>query len=82
MKPRENPREKTITVTFSLPIGLNNLLHTCVEKRKLSRFVAHAIEQALESEKQALRDAYAAANKDQDRKEVIEDWSALDNERW
>ena len=48
----------------------------------LSRFVTQAIEEALAHEKQALKDAYIAANKDKDRQEVIKDWSSLDKEDW
>jgi hypothetical protein len=75
-------KDKKISVTFSLPIILNNKLHTFVEKRELSLFVSKAIEKALEEEQKALMTAYAASNDDPDRKEVIEDWSLLDQEGW
>ncbi|HSX11714.1 MAG TPA: hypothetical protein VLF94_08375 [Chlamydiales bacterium] len=33
-------------------------------------------------EKKMLKKAYAAANEDSDRKEVLDDWSVLDKEGW
>jgi metal-responsive CopG/Arc/MetJ family transcriptional regulator len=73
---------KSVTVTFSLPKELIDQLHAFVERRGLSRFVSLAIEKALQEEKEALKAAYAAANQDPDRRELIEDWSALDSEGW
>jgi hypothetical protein len=73
---------KSITVTFSIPESLNRALHSLVEKRGLSRFVAKAIEKALKLERDSLKAAYAAANNDPDRKKVIEDWNSLETEDW
>lgn len=73
---------RNITVTFSLPESLNRRLHAFVEKRSLSRFVSKAIEHALADEEKDLKAAYAAANNDPDRKEVIKDWAILDGEDW
>lgn len=73
---------KNINVTFSIPEPTNALLHSLVEKRGLSRFVAKAIEKALAEEQLKLKAAYSAADKDLDRKEVLEDWSSLESEEW
>lgn len=75
---------KRVNVTFSLPESLNRQLHSVVQgkKKSLSSFVSEAIEKALLEEQEALKAAYAAANDDPDRKKVIDDWSALDNEDW
>ncbi len=73
---------KNINVTFSIPEPINALLHSLVEKRGLSRFVTKAIEKALAEEQLKLKIAYSAADKDLDRKEVLEDWSSLESEEW
>lgn len=75
-------KERKVTVTFSIPQFLNNKLHTFIGKRELSLFVSKAIEKALEEEQNVLLKAYAAANNDPDRKEIIDDWSLLDGESW
>ncbi len=72
--------EKKIHVTFSIPEEVNSMLHTVVEKRGLSEFVTKALRKALAEERDSLRKAYAAANEDPDRNDVINDWSALDTE--
>ena len=71
-----------VNVTFSIPENINTLLHALVEKRGLSRFVSSVLAHALEEKQQSLRAAYIAANKDPDRKSIIEDWAALDSEGW
>lgn len=76
------PKSKTINVTFSIPKHINMLLHSFVGKRGLSKFVAKAIENALESEKNHLKAAFRAAENDSDTNEVIDDWTALDGEDW
>lgn len=73
---------KTINVTFSIPENINKRLHSSVEKRGLSKFVAKAIEDALEEEKNDLKAAYKAAENDVDLKNAIDDWAILDGEDW
>lgn len=73
---------KNINVTFSLPADLNTLLHAYVSKRGLSRFVAEAIQKALDEKRQILRQAYIEARNDPDRLEIINDWKILDGEKW
>lgn len=74
---------KTVNVTFSIPESVNLSLHSFVEKRGLSKFVTHAIEKALEIEKNKLRAAYREAEHDPDLKETMNDWAALDgSEDW
>ncbi len=74
--------QKKVHVTFSIPVEINNLLHAVVEKRGLSDFAAKALQKALDEERQSLKDAYAAANNDPDRKSILSDWEALDSEGW
>jgi hypothetical protein len=76
------PVDKKISVTFSIPVELNNLLHSTVDRRKLSKFVAEALGQALKEKKQALKEAYIEANKDPDRLRTIKEWEVLDVEDW
>ena len=71
---------KKVNVTFSIPVEVNTLLHSVVEKRGLSDFATKALQKALEEEQSSLRQAYAAADRDPDRKKVIDDWSVLDVE--
>lgn len=73
---------KTINVTFSIPEDINILLHKFVEKRGLSKFVAKAIETALEKEKITLKAAFKEAENDPDLKETMDDWATLDGEDW
>ena len=73
---------KKISVIFSIPVDLNNLLHSMVDRRKLSYFVAQALEQALKEKKNALNKAYFEASKDSDRLETIKEWEILEGEGW
>lgn len=72
--------DKKISVTFSIPSELNNMLHSMVDRRKLSQFVAKALEQALNEKKQILKEAYRDASKDEDRLKTIKEWEFLDIE--
>ena len=73
---------KKVSVTFSIPIELNNMLHSMVDRRKLSLFVAQALEHALKEKKQTLKEEYIQASKDPHRLKTIEDWEVLDGEDW
>jgi metal-responsive CopG/Arc/MetJ family transcriptional regulator len=73
---------KNKNVTFSIPDELIEQLRRIVGKRGQSRFVAKAIEKAIEDEIVSLRAAYRAANEDTNRIKVIQDWVVLDNEDW
>lgn len=77
---RENNR--TINVTFSIPEDVNLLLHSCVKKRGLSKFVTLAIRKALEEKKNTLKAAFKEAEESDDAKETMDDWAALDGEDW
>ena len=57
------------------------MLHAFVEKRGFSKFVTSAIRRAL-GEKNSLKAAYREAEEDQDAKETMDDWTALDGEDW
>jgi len=74
--------DKKITVTFSIPVELNNMLHSMIDRRKLSRFVVQALEHALNEKKQLLKEAYMQASKDADRIKIIKEWEVLDREGW
>jgi hypothetical protein len=74
--------DKKISVTFSIPVELNNMLHSMIDRRKLSRFVAQALEYALNEKKQTLKEAYKEASKDPDRLKTIKEWEVLDGEGW
>ncbi len=76
------PADKKISVTFSIPVELNNMLHSMIDRRKLSRFVAQTLEQALMEKKHALKEAYMQASQDTDRLKTIKEWEAIDGEGW
>ncbi len=73
---------KTVNVTFSIPENINIALHRRVEKRGLSRFVTKAIEKALTEKQETLKAAFRDAENDPDLKETMDDWAALDGEKW
>lgn len=71
---------KTKNFTFSLPLNVANQLTSRVAKREMSKFAAQALKEALERQAEDLKRAYAEANEDQDREEVLKDWATLDSE--
>lgn len=73
---------KKVNVTFSIPEDTRELLYSLVGQRKMSSFVAQAINKALSEKMDILKRAYKEAEKDPDRLAVIEDWKALDTEDW
>lgn len=73
---------KKINVTFSIPEEINEKLHTLIGRKKLSAFVAETLDKALEEKMKALKRAYAEAENDPDRQELIEDWRITDTEGW
>jgi hypothetical protein len=73
---------RTKTVTFSIPIELNDLLRARVGKRGLSRFVTQALKKALEEEDQQLKAAYLEATNDPERLKISKEWEVIDYEGW
>ena len=73
---------KKINVTFSIPVETNELLHSLVGRKKLSAFVANALDRALEEKMHNLKQAYAKAENDPNRLKTIKEWKALDTEDW
>lgn len=73
---------KKTNVTFSIPREIVELMQGLVGRRKMSSFVAEAINKALEEKVAALKEAYAQANVDPDRAEVIKDWAAIEGDGW
>ena len=70
-------------ITFSIPDDLKTSLHVHVRKRGMSQLISNAIRKALAEEKlkkeQALDAAYEAANQDDHRLEILQDWNASDD---
>jgi hypothetical protein len=73
---------KKINVTFSIPQETNNLLHSLISRRKMSKFVADVLHKALTEKKEALKKAYAEAEHDEDRRATLGDWQELDTGGW
>lgn len=73
---------KKINVTFCLPAEIQERLYSLVGRRKMSSFVAQAIHKALNEKMEALKQAYAQAEQDPDRKITLEDWNSLEPEDW
>lgn len=68
--------------TYTLPDEVLRELNTFVEQRQRSRFVAEAIQLALQMKKQDLEKAYKEAALDQERLAEIEEWKATELEGW
>ncbi len=68
--------------TYTLPDEVLNELNTFVEQRQRSRFVAEAIQLALEMKKKELEDAYKEAASDKERLSEIEEWEHTELEGW
>ena len=66
---------KTKKITFSIPLDLITTLHSRINKGKLSKFVAKALQKAFEEDDAILKAAYHAANDDPDRLEILQDWA-------
>lgn len=73
---------KKVNVTFSISKETNELLHTLVGRKKLSAFVSSVLDKALEEKANALKKAYAEAEKDPHRTKTINEWKSLDTEGW
>ena len=73
---------KKINVTFSIPEETNERLHALIGRKKLSAFVTVALDNALEDMMESLKKAYAEAERDPDRKKIIEDWKDTETEGW
>lgn len=68
--------------TYTLPDEVLKELNTFVEQRQRSRFVAEAIQLALELKKKELEDAYKDAASDPERLAEIDEWEATELEGW
>lgn len=73
---------RTVNATFSLPVEVYSLLQGFVEKRGLSRFVSAAIQKALESKQNELRQAYLENSRDELMQRELKDWDNLQTEGW
>ncbi len=73
---------KKVNITFSIPIETQQLLQSLVGRRKMSAFVAKALDKALLEKVEVLKKAYIEAEKDPSRKELINDWKDSDLEGW
>lgn len=73
---------KNINVTFSIPPEMHKSLQKLVGRRNMSKFVAKALETALETKKLELKKEYIQAADDKGQKEALDDWSALETEGW
>lgn len=77
MQKEKGKVKKRVKITFSIPEEVNTLLHFYVEKGGLSEFVTRALHRAIKEKQEILKAAYAAANKDLERKIIIDDWESL-----
>jgi len=80
----DQPRQKHVNITLSIPADLNALLHAKFPHRGISNYVANIVRVALDEEQQkerlALEAAYEEAEKDPERKKLIQEWRAVDAE--
>ena len=73
---------KNVNVTFAIPPEMHKSLQKLVGRRNMSKFVAQALETALEAKKLELKKEYIEASQDKGHKEAQEDWSILETEGW
>lgn len=70
------------TLSITLPDDLYDRVKRLVPQRRVSKFVAHAIEEKLDQQREELYLAYLEASKDQEREAEIQQWSHTDVETW
>jgi hypothetical protein len=68
------------TISVILTDTLYNKLKAIIPNKKISKFVAQAVEEKLSEE--PLYKAYAEAYKDKDRNKEINLWNNIDGEHW
>ena len=73
---------KNVNITFTIPSEMHKYLQKLVGKRNMSKFVAQALEIALQAKKLELNKEFIEAAQDKGHKEAQEDWSILESENW
>ena len=73
---------KKINITVSMPGEIHEKLQSYVGKKKISSFVSMAVKNELDKQINELKMAYKEADKDPDRKKLIEEWDKITLENW
>jgi hypothetical protein len=69
-------------VTFNMPVTLHNHLKLFVGNKKMSKFVAEAVQDKIRKMETNLKDAYLSANNDNIRNQEIKSWENTEFEDW
>lgn len=71
---------KNVPITLTLPESVVRDLHLYTSRRGISKFVAQAVEERLETAKQTLAREFQEASQDEERNSEIELWDSLNDE--
>lgn len=71
---------RTMSITIDEP--LYRALKRTAGPRGMSRFIAEALREKLRGSRQLLYREYQMASQDEDRREALGDWDALETEGW
>jgi hypothetical protein len=70
------------TMSVTIDEQLYHLLKKTAGPRGMSKFIAQAVQDRLDSSQHTLYQEYLAASSDQDRQEVSRDWDGIDTASW
>jgi hypothetical protein len=70
------------TMSVTIEEQLYHLLKKTAGPRGMSKFIAQALKDRLDSSQHTLYQEYLAASTDPDRQEVLRDWDGIDTESW
>ena len=71
---------RNVPITLTLPEDIVRDLHLYTSRRGISKFVAQAVGERLETEKQKLAREFKEASKDEERNSEIGLWDSLSGE--
>ena len=70
------------TMSITIDERLYTLLKKTAGARRMSRYIAEALQEKLQFSEQSLYREYMSAKEDRDRQEVLSDWDAIEAEGW
>ncbi len=70
------------TMSITIDEKLYRRLKRTAGQRGMSRFIAEAVREKLRSSEDELYKEYVAAQRDEERGQVLDDWDALEIEGW
>ena len=70
------------TMSITIDEKLYSRLKRTAGQRGMSRFIAEAVREKLRSSEDELYKEYLAAQRDNERRQVLDDWNTLETEGW